>query len=168
MIGKQQKPISIQAVHKIWHLIVGGIEKIDYRADAHLQKVMCDLVVKWIPQFKTMNSQKIVSKPFINCIHQSQSSTIQFIFDKIVTNFLTSQRRESHQNATIAMTIMMDVIANFSHDPERVKTVLQATCFQLLEHAMMIDDSVPSKMMVYDFFTGLFRSAAFISNAEIR
>lgn len=51
-MGKTQKLISIQAVHRIWHLIVGGIEKLDYQSDAQLQKVFTDLIVKWIPQFR--------------------------------------------------------------------------------------------------------------------
>lgn len=49
---KPQKPITVQAINKIWQLIVGGIEKIDFQSDAHLQKVLSDLVVKWLPQFK--------------------------------------------------------------------------------------------------------------------
>lgn len=51
-MGKTQKMISIQAVHKVWHLIVGGIETLDYQSDAQLQKVFTDLIVKWIPQFR--------------------------------------------------------------------------------------------------------------------
>lgn len=52
LVGKTQKMISIQAVHKVWHLIVGGIETLDYQCDAQLQKVFTDLIVKWIPQFR--------------------------------------------------------------------------------------------------------------------
>lgn len=52
LMGKTQKLISIQAVHKVWHLIAGGIEKLDYQSDAQLQKVFTDLIVKWIPQFR--------------------------------------------------------------------------------------------------------------------
>lgn len=55
LMGKPQKLISIQAVHKIWHLVVGGIEKLDYQTDAQLQKVFSDMVVKWIPQFRSVN-----------------------------------------------------------------------------------------------------------------
>lgn len=49
---KPQKPITVQAINKIWQLIVGGIEKIDFNADANLQKNLTDLIVKWLPQFK--------------------------------------------------------------------------------------------------------------------
>lgn len=51
LIGKPEK-LSIQAVHRIWHLIAGGIAKLDYQSDAQLQKVFTDLVVKWIPPFR--------------------------------------------------------------------------------------------------------------------
>lgn len=54
LMGKSQKQVSIQAVHKVWHLIVGGIEKLDYQSDAQLQKVFTDLILKWIPQFQTV------------------------------------------------------------------------------------------------------------------
>lgn len=55
-MGKPQKLISIQAVYKIWHLIVGGIEQLDYQSDAQLQKVFTDLIVKWVPQFRLVCS----------------------------------------------------------------------------------------------------------------
>lgn len=57
LTGKPQKLVSVQAVHKVWNLIVGGIEKLDYQADAQLQKVLTDLVVKWIPQFRSVGSK---------------------------------------------------------------------------------------------------------------
>lgn len=59
-MGKPQKQISIQGVHKIWHLIVGGIEKLDYQSDAQLQKVFTDLVVKWIPQFRMVCGKMLI------------------------------------------------------------------------------------------------------------
>lgn len=52
LVEKPQKLITIQAVHKIWHLIVGAIEKLDFVSDAQLQKVLSDMIVKWIPQFR--------------------------------------------------------------------------------------------------------------------
>lgn len=54
LTGKPQKPLYIQAVHRVWQLIVGGIEKLDYQCDAQLQKVLTDLIVKWIPQFRSV------------------------------------------------------------------------------------------------------------------
>lgn len=52
MAGRQLKLTNIQAVLKVWHLIIGGIEKLDFEADPQLNKIFNDLVVKWLPQFK--------------------------------------------------------------------------------------------------------------------
>lgn len=168
MMGKPQKSIAIQAVHKIWHLIVGGIEKLEFKNDQYLQRVLSDLVVKWIPQFRTMNIQKIISKPFISIFLNCKNYTIHFIFDKLVTTFLTSQRRETHQNAPIVATILKEVLMNFKNDPENLKCLVNATCLPMLEHIMMVDDEVPSKPIIFELFTELIRSAPYISSADIR
>lgn len=52
LMGRPQKMISIQAVHKVWHLIVGGVETLDYQSDGQLQRVFTELIVKWIPHFR--------------------------------------------------------------------------------------------------------------------
>lgn len=67
-MGKPQKLISTQAVHKVWHLIVGGIEKLDYQSDAQLQKVFTDLIVKWIPQFRLVRIKIIIFDFDFDCI----------------------------------------------------------------------------------------------------
>lgn len=61
LVEKQQKLVSIQAVHKIWHLIVGAIEKLEFESDAQLQKVLSDMIVKWIPQFRLVSVQNMCS-----------------------------------------------------------------------------------------------------------
>lgn len=68
-MGKPQKLISTQAVHKVWHLIVGGIEKLDYQSDAQLQKVFTDLIVKWIPQFR------LVRFNITNCVSTTKTKS---------------------------------------------------------------------------------------------
>lgn len=54
MMGKPQKLVHTQAVHKIWHLIIGALEKLDYESDAQLQKFFNDMIIKWIPQFNAV------------------------------------------------------------------------------------------------------------------
>lgn len=167
-MGKQQKPLSIQGVHKVWHLIVGGIEKIDYKSDAHLEKVLTDLIVKWTPQFRTMSIQRFVSKPFVNCAQYCQNSTAYFIFEKLVVNFLSAQRRETHQNASIVVTILTDVLTSIANDSIKVKNLMDAVCMTMLEHAMMVDNDLPSRASVFDFFGKLFQSAAYVASPELR
>lgn len=168
MMGKQQKSIAIQAVHKIWHLIVGGIEQLEYKNDAHLQKILTDLVIKWIPQFRTMNIQKIISKPFIAIFLNCNNATIHFIFDKIATTFLSSRRRDTHQNAEIVAVIIKEVLFNFKNDPENLKCLVNATCLTMLEHLMMVDDEVPSKPIIFELFTELLKSTPYLSSSDIK
>lgn len=167
-MGKQQKPLSIQGVHKVWHLIVGGIEKIDYKADAHLEKVLTDLIVKWMPQFRTMTVQRFVSKPFVNSVLHSQNATSYFIFEKLVVNFLSAQRRETHQNAQIVVTILIDVLTSIVNDTTKVTNLMNAVCMTMLEHAMMVDNGLPSKALILDFFTKLSQSPAYVESADLR
>lgn len=168
LMGKQQKPLSIQGVHKVWHLIVGGIEKIDYKSDAHLEKVLTDLIVKWTPQFRTMTVQRFVSKPFVNSMLYSQNTTAHFIFEKLVVNFLSAQRRETHQNAQIVVTILIDVLASIANDTIKLTNLMNAVCITMLEHAMMVDNDLPSKQLIFDFFGKLFQSAAYVASANLR
>lgn len=168
LMGKQQKPLSIQGVHKVWHLIVGGIEKIDYKSDAHLEKVLTDLIVKWTPQFRTMTVQRFVSKPFVSSMLYSQNTTTHFIFEKLVVNFLSAQRRETHQNAQIVVTVLIDVLASIANDTIKLTNLMNAVCITMLEHAMMVDNDLPSKGLIFDFFGKLFQSAAYAASANLR
>lgn len=45
-----------QSVHKIWHSLIVGIEKLDYKADANISSMLTHLVVKWLPHFAKMVS----------------------------------------------------------------------------------------------------------------
>lgn len=46
----------IQAVHKIWHSLIVGIEKLDYKSDANITSMLTHLAVKWLPYFAKMVS----------------------------------------------------------------------------------------------------------------
>lgn len=168
LMGKQQKLPHIQAVLKVWHLIIGGIEKLDYQSDAHLMKIFNDLIVKWLPQFKWIPNQKLIAKPFITCMLHSQPSTATMILDRIVTNFLSVQRRDTHQFGSTVLTIFNAVLAAIANNTEKMCLLVKCTVFTLMVHAMMNDDSLPSKRMAFEFFTTLFRSKVFEEDAEVR
>lgn len=112
--------------------------------------------------------QKLISKPFITCAHHSQTSTFKFILEKLVNGCLSTQRRETHQNAETVVTILTDILGDVSNESDKVKIILDSTVLMLLEHAMMVDEHLKSRTIVFDFFTTLFKSAAFISTLEIR
>lgn len=86
----------------------------------------------------------------------------------MVSNFLSSQRRETHQNAPITVTIIKEMLNDVSNQTETVRILLNATILPFLEHAMMVDEHLPSRNLVFDFLDTLFKTAAYISTAEIR
>lgn len=90
------------------------------------------------------------------------------MLEKIVNNFLSAQRRETHQNAPIAVTILTDVLGDVCNETDIVKVILNTTTITLFEHAMMVDEHLPSRTMIFDFFGNLFKSPAYISAMEIR
>lgn len=98
----------------------------------------------------------------------SQSATIKFILDKMITSFLSVQRRETHQYSSIVMTILKDILVSVLNDHEKLQNLLNSTIFTLLEHAMMVDDSLPSKKMVFEFLTDLTSNATYKNSTELR
>lgn len=46
----------VQAVHKIWHSLIVGIEKLDYKNDANVSTMLTNLIIKWLPHFAKMVS----------------------------------------------------------------------------------------------------------------
>lgn len=98
----------------------------------------------------------------------SQPATATLIFDKLVTNFLSAQRRDTHQFSPMVMTILTDVIGAIDANAEKMLLLAKCIIFTLMEHAMMVDDSLPSKRMVFDLFRSLFRSVAFAQDPDLR
>lgn len=86
----------------------------------------------------------------------------------MINNFLSAQRREIHQNAPIVVTILSDILGDACNETEIVRVLLNTTIITLFEHAMMVDDNLPSKTMIFDFFGALFKTPAYLSSLEIR
>lgn len=56
LTGASPNKDVIHAVHKIWHSLIVGIEKLDYKTDANISTMLQHLVVKWLPYFAKMVS----------------------------------------------------------------------------------------------------------------
>lgn len=52
LTGRPQKPQYVSAIQKIWHLLVMGIEKLDFKNDKQLLTILTNLIEKWLPHFK--------------------------------------------------------------------------------------------------------------------
>lgn len=90
------------------------------------------------------------------------------ILDKLVTTFLSSQRRDTHQFAPLVVTVLMDVLGAIESNADKMLLLAKSSAFTLMEHAMMVDDSLPSKRAVFDFFRNLLSSAAFADEPDLR
>lgn len=104
----------------------------------------------------------------MTCARHSQPSTVQFILDKMINNFLSAQRRETHQNAPIVVTILTDILNDVCNETDIMRVILNSITITLFEHAMMVDENLPSRTMIFDFFSTLFKTPAYISSLEIR
>lgn len=104
----------------------------------------------------------------MTCARHSKPSTLQFILEKLINNFLSAQRRETHQNAPIVVTILTDILSDVCNETDIVRVLLNTTIITLFEHAMMVDENLPSRIMIFDFMAALFRTPAYISSLEIR
>lgn len=69
----------IQAVHKIWHSLIVGIEKLDYKTDANISSMLTHLVIKWLPYFAKMVRQFFFNFVFV-------SSSVDMIFSPVTTH----------------------------------------------------------------------------------
>lgn len=112
--------------------------------------------------------QKAISKPFITCARHCKPATLQFILEKMINNFLSAQRRETHQNASIVVTILTDILNDVCNETDIVRVLLNTTAITLFEHAMMVDENIPSRTMIFDFLAILFKTPAYISSLDIR
>lgn len=66
LTGRPQKPQYIHAIQKIWHLLIMGIEKLDFKNDKQLVTILTNLIEKWLPHFKlvTINKKKKGKKKY--------------------------------------------------------------------------------------------------------
>lgn len=86
----------------------------------------------------------------------------------MINNFLSAQRRETHQNAPVVVTILQDILTDVSNEVEIVRVLLNTTTLTLMEHAMMVDENLPSRTMIFDYFTAVFKTAVYVMHPEIR
>ncbi len=101
----------VQAVHKIWHSLIVGIEKLDYRTDANISSMLTHLVVKWLPYFAKMVSTfgghafhlKRLTTTHKNTFPVDQQRTIEckalhFVFKRLQRiNFTNRLRQNSNE-----------------------------------------------------------------------
>lgn len=64
--------------------------------------------------------------------------------------------------------IVSELFSEFRENVESMKTLLKCVSFAYLEHAMMADDVVPSKNMIFEFFKQLSLCPAYKENYSLQ
>ncbi|XP_067636741.1 protein MMS22-like isoform X2 [Eurosta solidaginis] len=158
-MGKAPDIKLTQLIHKIWPVLVQGIGRLNFKADPYINKTLTDLIQKWTPHFKISPSSKVVARPFVSCLQSDNAELSLFVFEKLTTLFLAIQRRQADPNACLVITIFQEVVDsiaanNSSLDLQalRLETFMKATSLLMLEHIMMVDEVVPSRVLLLDLF----------------
>lgn len=91
-----------------------------------------------------------------------------FLVGKIATAFFALQRRQPHPLAAFVLAVYQDVFAGVKHDRTKLLVLLRASDVQLMEHAMMVDDSSPTKALIFDVFDAVYKSEIYRGCAELQ
>lgn len=174
-MGKAPDGKLAQVVHKIWPVLVQGIGRLNFKADPYISKTLTDLIQKWTPHFKISPNSKVVARPFVNCLQSDNAEMSLFVFEKLTSLFLATQRRQADPNACLVVTIFQEVIesmdANNASDDvltKRLETFMKATSLLMLEHIMMVDEVVPSRALLLDLFKRIVSSVTYKRAADLQ
>lgn len=74
---------------------------------------------------------------------------INFVWDKISKAFILLQNRQPNPHCCLVLTVMEEVLHVTEHDAEKLLIVARNTVYQLFDHAMMSEDTVPTKNIIY-------------------
>ncbi|KAJ6642992.1 Protein MMS22-like [Pseudolycoriella hygida] len=148
----------IQSVHKIWHSLIVGIEKLDYNVDVNISSMLTHLVVKWLPLFAKMSLNVHLNvKPYILCLRDCSESISQIVVDKITINFLTLKRRQPNEHAIFVIQMLMEAIKNFYDEASKLELMIKTTFPTLVDHAMMIETTNgPTCRLIFELFELIF------------
>ncbi|XP_050332656.1 protein MMS22-like [Bactrocera neohumeralis] len=174
-MGKAPDGKLAQVVHKIWPVLVQGIGKLNFKVDPYISKTLTDLIQKWTPHFKFSPNAKMVARPFVSCLQSDNAELSLFVFEKLTSLFLATQRRQADPNACLVVTIFQEVIesidANNTSDDiltKRLETFMKATSLLMLEHIMMVDEVVPSRALLLDLFKRIVSGATYKRSAGLQ
>ncbi|XP_036338974.1 protein MMS22-like [Rhagoletis pomonella] len=158
-MGKAPDGKLAQLIHKIWPVLVQGIGRLNFKADPYISKTLTDLIQKWTPHFKISPNAKTVARPFVSCLQSDNAELSLFVFEKLTSLFLATQRRQADPNACLVVTIFQEVVESIDASSSaidistsRLETLMKATSLVMLEHIMMVDEVVPSRALLLDLF----------------
>uniref|UniRef100_A0A1B0BDJ3 Protein MMS22-like n=1 Tax=Glossina palpalis gambiensis TaxID=67801 RepID=A0A1B0BDJ3_9MUSC len=172
-MGKAPEGKLAQLVHKVWPVVVQGIGQLNFKTDGYINKTLTDLIQKWTPHFKISPNSKLVARPFIICLQGQNQELSLFVFEKLTTLFLNTQRRQADPYACLVITIFQEIVDAFCQrdDPlneQRLSLFIKGTCLATLCHIMMVDELVPSRSLLLALFQRLLNCDLFRNSKSLK
>lgn len=191
LMGRTPEITIIQSVHLIWPMILDGISKLDFKRNEKLKKCISDMIIKWTPHFKLIVSiflhstglikynlkskslsqttkSDIIAKPLILVANLCSSDIISEMYEKLMSNFIKLQQRQSHPLSCFIVTILIEIFKSIKEDHDKMKILLENTAIELLDHAMKSDDVVPSKRIILEFLDAIFNSLTYRASQDLK
>lgn len=114
---------------------------------------------------------KVVARPYVTCLNGENDALSMFVFEKLTSMFLATQRRQTDPNACLVITIFQEAVESVSEGstPEsKLHIFLKATSLSILEHLMMVDEVVPSRGLLMELLKKILKSNFFQNSTELR
>lgn len=139
------RPIFV-SVHRVWPLLIEGISRLDYKNDQHVNKVLSDVIVKWVPLFKITNNSKFVAKPFITVANMTNSNLVEFFYAKLGKSFIALQARKPSPHACMILTMIEEIMHVVEGDEKKVLMLWKSVMAHVIEAAMLSEENIPSQI----------------------
>lgn len=132
-------------------------------------------VILWVNVFSNLNlnfqssNSKIVARPFINCLNNSNSDEMsEFILQKLSSTFISLEGRQPHSHSCLVVTIFNEIFLRFKENESKMKILLENVNQPIMEHAMMSDEIVPSRKLILNLLKNLLQSSTFRGSPELQ
>ncbi|XP_059615641.1 protein MMS22-like [Phlebotomus argentipes] len=167
-LGKTQSINVIKAMMKIFPVFLEGIAKLDFKSDSYLTFVISNMILHWIPQFKTATNAHLAAKPLVKCFSSKSQDMSRFILEKYCECFLPQTPRKGTSHASLAINVLKEIFSQTSSSEGIFQLLLEVTCVPLMDHVLMCDEFAPGKKLVLELLEFVFKSEAYKKEAKYR
>lgn len=165
---QQPRAVTV-AIHKTFPLLIDGISKLSYKNDAHIAKVLSDVIIKWTPLLKLSNNTKFVAKPFISVSNLKNLEVVEFFWGKLTKTFIALQPgKKPNVNCNMVLTMIEETMHVVEGDELRVMAIWKNLMQHLIESAMLLDEIEPAQKTCFNLFERFLKNKNFESSSAMR
>ncbi|CAO1416871.1 unnamed protein product [Diamesa serratosioi] len=168
MMGLSQPRSTVKAMFKIWHVLIEGITKLDYKNDQHVNKVFTDLIVKWTPLLKISSVAQVVAKPFVNLMNLKKIEVVEFVWAKLGKAYVALNIRKPSLHACLVLTILEELMKVIINDETKMLTVWRSLMVFMIEAAIMSEDNLPSQVICFNLLEKFLKNSNFDTSVDMQ